>query len=369
MPLTDKALRALKPAEKPYKTADGEGLYIHVMPNGSKLWRMSFRSAGKQQVLSFGKFPEVSLQEARDRRREARDALRAGRDPRGGGGGFAALAAEYCDLRRREGVAPATDAKNRWLAELLGDLGPVDRIEAPTLLEALRRIERRGCHETARRARSFAGRVFRYAIATGHARRDPAADLRDALAAPRVEHRAARFDPAEIGAMLRAIRSYKGVVVRNALLLGLYTMLRPGEVRAARWSEVSGDVWRVPSGRMKMRREHIVPLSRQALALLDELRGLDADLVFPSARARGRHLSENAMTAALRGMGIEDATPHGFRRTASTILNEQGWNRDWIERQLAHVEGNAVRAAYNAAEYLADRRRMLQSWADWLDGL
>jgi integrase len=253
---------------------------------------------------------------------------------------------------------------------------PVGEINAPELLAVLRRIEGRGALETAHRIHQVSGQVFRYAIATGRAQRDPSADLRGALPPVREKHHAALSKPADVAGLMRAIAGYQGsFVVRCALRLAALTFVRPGELRKAEWSELDLDegMWRIPARRMKMRAEHLVPLSRQAVEILRELHPLTGAgrYVFPGARTTGRPMSENAITAALRRMGYErgQMTAHGFRTMASTLLNELGWPADAIERQLAHVERDGVRDAYNRAEYLAERRRMMQAWADYLGGL
>jgi integrase len=252
----------------------------------------------------------------------------------------------------------------------------IGKLEAREILACLRRIESKGNLETAHRALQVCGRVFRYAVATGRALRDPTGDLRGALPPAQEQHLASFTDPNEFGALLRAIDSYEGsIVVRNALRLAPLVFVRPGELRAAEWAEVNFDVpeWRIRAERMKMRQQHVVPLSRQAVEILREIQPLTGNgpYVFPSARGAKRPLSNNALLAALRRMGFEQGsvTVHGFRSSASTILNEQGWSRDAIERQLAHGERDAVRAAYNYAEHLPERRKMMQDWADYIERL
>lgn len=392
MPLSDTGLKNLKPAEKPYKKSDAGGLFVLVNPTGSKLWRLAYRFGGKQKLLALGSYPTVKLADARQARDDAKALLARGQDPGVArkaeveaaaaapvDTSFRAVAQEWYEKREKENAAPATLAKAKWLLEkaypVIGDRD-IGTLEPRELLDVLRTVESAGRYESANRLRSVMSRVFRYAIATGSAPRDPCADLRGALIAPTVTHRAAIFDPKEIGGLLRAIRGYSGQpATRAALLLAAYTFMRPGEVRFARWSEfdLPGAVWRVPAERMKLRRPHIVPLARQVVETLEWLKPITGrcDYVFPALRSTTRPISENTTNAALRRMGytVDEMTTHGFRRVASTMLNEMGWNRDWIERQLAHVEGNAVRGAYNAAEYLAGRTEMMQAWADHLDKL
>lgn len=388
MPLSDTGVKNLKPAEKPYKIADGGGLHLLVNPNGSKLWRLAYRFGAKQKLLALGAYPVVKLAEARQAREDAKAVLARGTDPAKARKAkavaadllentFNAVVAEWLEKREKDGAAEATLAKNRWLLDyavpILGTRD-VGALEPTDILAVLRELEARGIYESANRLRSVFGQVMRYAIATGRAKRDTSADLRGALVVKKAKHRAAVLDPKEVGGLLRAIRGYTGQpATRAALLLAAYTFLRPGELRHAQWSEIDGAVWRVPAGRMKMKRPHIVPLSRQAVAVLEDLRRFTGrgTLIFPAVRSTTRPISENTTNAALRRMGytVDEMTTHGFRRVAATMLNEMGWDRDWIERQLAHVEGNAVRGAYNAAEYVLGRTEMMQAWADHLDSL
>lgn len=292
---------------------------------------------------------------------------------------FRAVGDEWLDKLTREGRAEATLAKMKWLLELaypvIGDR-PIADVGPPELLNALRRVEARGRYETARRLRSSCGQVFRYAIATGRAERDPSADLRGALTAPKVRHRSALTEPGAIGAMLRAIERYDGhPVTLAALRLAPLVFVRPGELRSAEWNEIDFDAaeWKIPASKMKMRLPHRVPLARQVVSILRGLHSLTGNgrYLFPSIRSVARPMSENTLNAALRRLGYtkDDATTHGFRATASVRLNEMGrWNPDAIERQLTHQEANAVRRAYtHAAEYWAERCEMMQVWADQLD--
>lgn len=391
MALTDTAIRKAKPTDKPLKLSDGAGLYLLLNPNGSRWWRFDYRYGGKRKTLSMGTYPDTGLADARARRDEARKLLAAGVDPgeqrkavklagaERAANSFAVIAEEW--LAKQAGrMAPATLAKARWTLDDLvlpwiGDR-PIAEIDPPEVLRLLQRIEERGAHETAHRTKQRCGQVFRYAIATHRATRDPTADLRGALTPAKVTHRAAVTDPAKVGELLRAIDGYTGsFVVRSALKLAPLVFARPGELRQAEWSEIDldGALWRIPAGKMKMREEHTIPLPSQAIAVLRELQPLtgNGQYVFPSERSRQRPMSDGTINAALRRLGFDKdtMTGHGFRAMASTRLNEMGWSPDVIERQLAHAERNKVRAAYNRAQYLDERKQMMQSWADYLDGL
>jgi len=392
MALTDTAVRTAKPQDKPYRLFDGGGLYLEVSPRGGKWWRLKYRYAGAEKRLSLGTYPDTSLKEARDKRYSARKALEQGMDPSQARKSFksAALAkaestfeaiAREWYAKYSPGWAPGHGEKiiRRLERDVFPWLGsrPIAEIAPPELLEVLRRVEERGALETAHRAMQNCSRVFRYAAATGRAKHDPTSALRGALPPAKGKHHPSFTDPMKIGALMRAISGYQGShVTRCALRLAPLVFVRPGELRAAKWVEIDLESaeWRIPAARMKMRAVHIVPLSRQAVALLREFRPLDAlpdAYVFPSERSIKRPMSENTVNAALRRLGYskEELTGHGFRSMASTILNEQGWNRDAIERQLAHAERDEIRAAYNYAEHLPERRKMMQSWADHLEAL
>jgi integrase len=385
--LTNAVISGAKPREKPFKLSDGGGLYLLVNPSGSRWWRFKFRVHGRENLLSLGIFPEVPLREARELRDEARRDLRKGIDPAAkrrtarmaGGETFKAIAQEWFDKFSPNWVQSYSSKVIRrleicvfpWIGKM-----PISQIKAPDLLSCLRRVEARGKLGTAHRALQVCGRVFRYAVATGRAERDPSGDLRGALPPKQEKHHASFTDPASLAGLLRAIDAYDGsAVVRNALRLAPMVFVRPGELRAAEWKEFNLDAgeWRIGAERMKMRVQHIVPLSRQAVAILHEMHPVTGAgrFVFPSPRTDTRPLSDNGMLAALRRMGFERGvlTVHGFRSTASTLLNEQGWNPDAIERQLAHSERDGVRAAYNYAEYLPERRKMMQFWSEYLDSL
>ena len=391
--LTPSAVANAKPQAKPYKLTDERGMYLLVNRDGARWWRFDYRrpDTRKRNTLSLGTFPDVSLRKARDKRDEARALLVDGIDPGSerkatkiageerAANSFAAIAEEWL-AKQAARMAPATFEKARWTFDdlLFPWIGnrPITEIDAPELLKVLRRIEERGAHETAHRTKQRAGQVFRYAIATARAKHDPTADLRGALAPVVSTSRAAITDPAKVGVLLRAIDAYQGsLVTKCALRLAPLVFVRPGELRRAEWSELALDaaIWRIPASKMKMREEHIVPLPAQAVAVLRELQPLTGrgQYVFPSHRGKARMMSENTINAALRYMGFDKdtMTGHGFRAMASTRLNEMGWAPDIIERQLAHAERNKVRAAYNRAQYLDERTRMMQAWADYLDGL
>lgn len=390
MALTDAQVRNLKPADRPRKVSDGGGLHLLVTPNGSKLWRLAYRFADRQKTLAIGAYPVVTLEKAREARTAAKRQLSDGIDPgeakridrrqqkADAENTFAAVAGELVARMRAEGRAERTLAKTEWLLGLaLPFIGhrPVAAIGAAEVLDVLHRVERRGRHETARRLRGTIGTVFRHAIATTRADNDPTIALRGALIAPRVTHRAAITDPKALGGLLRAIDGFDGQpTTRAALHLMALLFPRPGELRAAEWQEFDLDraVWTIPASRTKMRRAHRMPLPGPALAILRDLAGITGNgtLLFPSVRSAHRSISENTLNAALRRMGYgkEEVSSHGFRATASTLLNESGlWSVDAIERQLAHIEGNEVRRAYARGEHWDERVRMMDWWADLLD--
>lgn len=386
--LSDLAVRAAKPGEKPFKVTDGQGLYLLVNPNGSRWWRWDYRRPeGNRNTLSLGVYPDVSLKQARERRDEARRLLADGIDPGAKrqaekiaqSDSFEAVAREWF-AKFSPNWAPSHSSKiiTRLEKDIFPWVGsrPVSAITAPELLTCLRRIESRGALDTAHRAHQNCGQIFRYAVATGRAERDPSSDLRGALPPATHVHYASITEPEKIGALLRAIDGYDGTFVsRCALRLAPLVFVRPGELRAAKWAEfdLEKGEWRIPASRMKARVMHIVPLSSQALEILRELKPLSAnsEYLFPSVRTPKKPISDNTLNAALRRLGYttDEVTTHGFRSMASTLLNEQGWSRDAIERQLAHGERDEVRAAYNYAQYLPERRKMMQAWADHLDTL
>lgn len=390
--LTDTAIKRAKPGPGVVKLTDSGGLQLWVTPQGGKYWRMAYRFAGKQRVLSIGVYPATTLKAARSARDKAREALAAGQDPSrkkkldriaaeaASVNTFAALANELLAKKAKEGKAEVTIGKLQWiLGFALPDLGarPVSSITPPEVLAVLRKIEARGKLETAGRLRAVIGQVFRYAIATGRADNDPTPSLRGALTAPITKPRAAIVQPVPFGGLLRAIETYDGTpeVVAALQLLAL-TFVRPGELRNAEWSEFDLDaaIWIVPAGRTKMRRPHRVPLAPQALSVLKRLQAITGNgrLLFPSVRSPDRCMSENTVNAALRrlGYGKDEMTGHGFRSAASSMLNESGiWNPDAIEAQLAHVENNAVRRAYARADFWDERVKMMEWWADRVDAV
>ena len=390
MALTDTAVRSAKPKEKPYKVTDAQGLYLLVNPKGSKLWRVKYRMNGVERKLSLGSYPEITLAEARAARDAARKQLAHAVDPNiakrqarieasvRASNSFASVAEDLIEKKGKEGLAQATLEKQRWLLKLLGaDFGkrPVADITPQELLHELKKHERRGRLETTKQLRSFASRVFRFAAATARAERDPAQLLMGALISPTVKHFAAITDPIEFGALLRAIEDYQGdPSVMFALKLTPHVFQRPGEIRQMEWAEVNFEkaVWIIPEGKMKMRQPHSVPLSKQAIAILAEMKGLSGSgrYVFPSVRTRARPISDNTINAALRRMGYskEQMTAHGFRTSASSLLNESGkWNPDAIERALAHMVAGAIRRIYNQSAYWPERIEMAQWWSDSLD--
>ncbi len=390
--LTDIEVRKSKPLESPYKLADSSGLYLYITPQGSKLWRMNYRFGGKQKTLSIGEYPIVSLTEAREKRDEAKKQLKSNIDPSSAKqaakaasievaeNSFQVIALEWHKTHiQGKSEAHAKKCMARLNNDLFPWLGkrPITEIEAPEILKTLRRIEDRGANQIAHDAKTITSQVFRYAIATGRAVRNPVPDLLGALAPVVVTHRAAITDPKEIAALWRAVEGYTGTfTTKCAFKLSFLVMLRPGEVRQAEWVEINLDraEWRIPAAKMKMRDEHIVPLSRQAIEIFKEIQPLTGTgkYVFPSVRSNSRPMSENTITGALRRLGYtgEEMTPHGFRSMVSTRLNEAHlFNPDAIERQLAHGDRDKVRAAYNRSQYLPERIKMLQWWADYLDSL
>lgn len=389
--LTVVQIQALKPAARPFKVFDSDGLYLLVQPSGALLWRFRYRCCGIERKLSLGSFPQVTLSQARRKRDEAKGELDDGIDPAevkrqkrleaelAAKTTFALVADEYIQKMEREGRAPATIKKARWFLELLGGIAkrPIASITPHELLDVLKRVERRGHHETAVRLRAFAGRVFRYGFATLRTEKNPADILRGALTVPQVKHHAAIIEPKKVGELLRAIEEYKGrPETLHALRIAPHVFLRPGELRQAKWSEIdfAEKVWRVPAERMKMKQPHAVPLSRQVLFILQDLRSIarTSEFLFPALHTTRRPISDNTLNVALRRLGFEhdEMTSHGFRAMASTLLNESGlWHPDAIERALAHGERDRVRAAYHRGAHWNERVRMAQWWSDYLDQL
>ena len=390
MPLSDTAIRKAKPADKIQRLFDGGGLYLEITPTGSKLWRQKYRHGGREKRLAHGTYPEVSLAEARARREAARKLLASGIDPgehkkaekaageERAANNFEAVAREWHG-KFSKGWAESHSSKimGRLENDLFPWIGsrPVAEVKAPELLRCLRRIENRGALETAHRVLQNAGQVFRYAIATGRADRDPSADLRGALAPWKPQHYPAPTDPKAVGELLRAIEGYSGGnVVKAMLRLAPLVFVRPGELRQAEWAEIdlAAKEWNIPAHKMKMREPHLVPLSKQAIAILTDLQPLTGNRthVFPGGHDPRKPMSENALNAALRRMGYDKTTmtAHGFRAIARTLLDEElGFRPDYIEHQLAHAVRDPNGRAYNRTSHLAERRKMMQAWADYLD--
>lgn len=404
MPLTDTQIKKVRPGDKPLRLYDERGLYLEVRATAdggaSKWWRFKYRFGGKEKLLSLGTYPDTSLATARSKRDKAREQVADGIDPSAARkaaetsraaaaeGSFEVVAREWHEVMHSKKVSEGH--AQRTLIRLEQDvfpwLGgrPIGEITAPELLQTLRRIEARGAVETAHRAKQACGQVFRYAIATGRAERNPATDLKDALKPVIVEHMPAITDPKRVGELLRAIMVYKGhQVTRAALQLAPLVFVRPGELRKAEWSEfdLDGAEWRIPSERIKRTKQekasgapHVVPLSTQAVEILRDLKPLTeySRYVFPSLRTRERPMSDAAVLAALRRMGFpkEEMTGHGFRAMARTLLAERlGVDEAAIEAQLAHGVRDSLGRAYNRTTFLEQRRQMMQTWADYLDKL
>lgn len=394
--LTERKLQSLKPRGSVYRVADGLGLCVEVHPSGAMYWRFRYRHAGKARMLSLGTFRTTSGQAgpmglalARRALADARLQLAEGIDPvsdrriaratqrEDAANTFESFAREW--LARLD-LAPATMSKKRWLLEDLAfpwiGSRPIAEVSPPELLSLLRRVEGRGKLETAQRLRQTLGEVFRYGVACGYCESDPTRDLRGAIATPKVRHRASLTEPAQVSELMRAIHGHQGTMQVSAALRMLpLVFVRPGELRTAEWAEfdLAAAVWRIPAEKTKMRTPHLVPLPAQAVTILQDLQPLTGAgrYVFPSTRSRLRPMSENTINAALRGLGFskDQMTAHGFRAMARTMLAEQGWLPEVIERQLAHKASGPLGAAYDRAQYLTERRRMLQAWADYLDSL
>ncbi|MFG6375859.1 MAG: integrase arm-type DNA-binding domain-containing protein [Desulfovibrio sp.] len=391
MPLTDTHIRNLKPEAKPRKYFDGGGLFLYVPINGSKLWRMAYRYGGKSKLLSFGDYPTISLKNARAKREEARGLLAKGIDPSeqkknakeariiAERDSFENIAMEW-HRTRLAGLSAKHQGTvlyrlNTYIFPAIGKRH-IARLEAQDILAIVKPIDEKGNNETSRRVLQIISQVFRYAVVLGKARHNITAELHGVLCPRKVTHRAAVLEKEKVGQLLTAIYDYAGYFpLVCALKLAPLFFVRPTELRCATWQEfdLEAGEWRIPAERMKMRRTHIVPLSRQALGILHELKKFSGNgkYLFPSIRTDSRPISDATMLNALRRMGYQkhEMSVHGFRSIASTLLNELGYNRDWIERQLAHGDSNEVRAAYNYAEYLPERRRMMQEWSNFLDSL
>lgn len=389
MPLTVKKIEKLKAEDKLYRIADSKGLCLEVPPKGNKRWRYRYRYEGKPKMVSLGVWPDISLAEARTKRRAMRQALDEGVDPavaiksqdalNDSEGTFEDVAREWFEKFKHKWSDNTGSRKMRRLEThvfpLIGSI-PIEKVDAPQVRKVLLRMQSLDKLHSGHRVRALVGEVMRYAIAMGMATYNPCPDLIGVLPPVEVKHRAAITDPDQIGALLRAIDTYQGShATRCALKLAAMTFVRPGELRQAEWPEVDLDnkEWRIPAEKMKMKRPHIVPLSRQAVEVLTELQLLTGhgQYLFPSERTNDRPMSNNTVLSALRRMGYgkDEMSGHGFRSMASTNLNEMGYPPDHIERQLAHAERDKVRATYNHAEYLPERKKMMQAWADYLDDL
>ncbi|MDX5516579.1 integrase arm-type DNA-binding domain-containing protein [Stenotrophomonas sp. RG-453] len=388
--LTDTKLRSLKPKSAVYRVADANGLCIEVRPTGTKVWRYRYRYLGKASIITIDEYPATSLQAARVERDRLRALLRGGANPsqvaraeRAAHGEraattFSGVALELLAKRAKEGLTPGSVVRERRLIQKdlapLADM-PLTEITAPILLAALRKLEQRGVIETAHRARSHAGRVFRYAVATGRAERNPAQDLAGALEQPKTKHFASMTEPSEIGALLRALWGYQGsLVTQAALKLAPMLFVRPGELRHAKWADIDLDAgeWRYVTS--KTNTPHIVPLSAQAIEVLQDLYPYTkrSEFVFPGVRSVLKPMSENTLNAALRNLGFDGSmmVGHGFRAMARTVLDEVlGFRPDYIEHQLAHAVKDPLGRAYNRATHLPERRKMMQAWSDYLDRL
>lgn len=391
--LTEAAAKQAKPKDKPYKLPDGGGMYLEVMPTGSKYWRLKYRYGGKEKRLAFGVYPVVSIAVAREKARLAKAELAEGNDPSevkkqqklakqaSINNSFEAIAYEFIEKRKAEGAAQVTLDKLNWIVEkklcpFIGGI-PILEITPVQILNALRLIEADGLHETANRAKRVVGQVFRYAVATGRCERDATQDLKGSLIIKKAEHRAAVTTPEELRRVLVKMNDFGGTPeVKAALFLTPLLFQRPGEIRHMEWVEINWELeyWEISAEKMKMRMPHIVPLCSQALSILKALYPLSGkgQYVFPSARRGGRPLSEGGVRKALRSLGFsnEQVTPHGFRATARTILDEVlGFRVDYIEQQLAHAVKDANGRAYNRTKHLPERKQMMQAWADYLDQL
>jgi integrase len=375
--LTDLQIRTAKPGASLYKLADGRGLYVSVAPSGRKTWRATYRVGGISKTATFGEYPDITLSEARDKIAALKTELRRGADPYSKieGATFGEISREMVERKVRAGSAERTIESNKLLLRHLSnfDARELATIKPAELMALLRTIEDEGKRETARRVRGMAGAVFRYAAATGRGESDPTSLLRGALLPAKRTPRAAILSPDKFARLLVDIDKFDGFpTIKGALQFAALVFVRPGEIRAARWSQFSEDVWKIPEEIMKQRRPHEVPLSRQAKAVLGRMKAIRrGELVFPSLRPGDRPLSENTLNSALRYMGYakDQHTAHGFRATASTMLNEKGYSKDVIEIQLSHLDKDEVRRAYNRALHWPERVKMMQDWANYLDEL
>lgn len=393
MALNDIAIKAAKPRANDWKLADDRGLYLLITKSGGKHWKLKFRHLGKEKKLSFGAYPAVNLAKARKLRDAAREQIADGQDPAlskkkaknaaiiSAAITFGSVAREYIEKKMvGDGRAVTTIVKARWFLKLIEPaIGamPIADVDPQMLLASLKKLESKGNHESAKKCRSFASRIFRYAVATGRCTSDPASLLQGALISPKARHYAAILDPAKLGEFLRAIEGFSGSPITMAALnIAPHVFVRPGELRHAEWGEfdLTSSIWNIPAAKMKARRSHAVPLSRQMGTFLLELRPLTGagKYVLPSAYTASRPMSENTLNVSFRRMGFgkDEITAHGLRATASTLLNESGkWSPDAIKRALAHGESNATRGAYHRGRHWDERVRMAQWWSDYLDEL
>jgi len=392
MALTDSKIRQAKPKDKPYRLADEKGLYLEVHPNASRYWRHKYRFNKKEKRMAYGVYPDVSLKEAREKRDNTRKLLAEGIDPslakkaqqvsqrEAHANSFEVIAREWFSTKMQDKSKGHKDRAWRSLEkDLLPHIGmmPISGITPPMLLAVLRKIESRGAVETAHRAKQTAGQIFRFAVSTGRAERDPSADLTGALKPPKTKNFAAITDPDGVGKLLLAIEGFRGTAtVTAALSLSPLLFCRPGELRHMEWEEINweGEQWEIPAEKMNIGQPHIVPLSKQAIIILEEHNLLTGHgkYVFPSARGASRPLSDNGVRTALRTLGYDNdtMTPHGFRATARTLLDEVlGFRIEWIEQQLAHSVKDPQGRAYNRTKHLSQRKDMMQKWADYLDNL
>lgn len=383
MALNDIKIKNLKPESKAYKIFDGNGLYLYVTPTGSKKWRIKYRFERKENIYSVGEYPQVSLREARAKVLEIKDMLAQGINPAEenkkntptAGGTFKEIALEWLEKQTAKwSIDHKQTIAYRLEHYIYGQIGSMDvkEITAPQVLAILRKFEEQGKTDITKRLLNIISQVFRYGVACGHCESDPCRDLKGALAFHKSTPRAAITEPKEVGQLMRNIMAYPAGTVQQALLWSAYTFCRPKEVRQAEWQEIDFErgLWIIPAEKMKMRREHRVPLSRQCLEILERQKGFNEKWIFPSVR-KGKCLSEAGVLSAIRSMGYEKdkMCAHGFRAMASTLLNELGYRPDIIEISLAHGEENKVRAVYNRAEYMEERRKMMSEWADYLDSL
>ena len=390
MPLTDTAAKHAKPKSKQYRLTDGAGMYLLIKPSGKKYWRLDYSIHGNRKTFAIGIYPQVSLADAREQRMSAKKLIKNGIDPVlyrqekkhidtvSAGNTFGGIAEEWFFKQDQWTDGHKRTVRSRLNRDILPYIKkrPINELNAPEVLRIFRRIENRGAIETARRCKTICSQVFRYAIASGFCDQDPTVSLSGALKTHKSKRMAAITDPACAGELMRAVSGYQGdIITRCALQLSALTFVRPGELRHAEWSEINWikQEWLIPAEKMKMRRDHTVPLSDQGILVLQEIHPLTGDgmYVFPSLRTGSRPMSNNTVLGALRRMGFtkDEMTPHGFRSMASTLLHENNWNHEIIELQLAHARKDQVSAAYDRSRRLPERKKMMQWWSDYLGEL